>query len=208
LHNIAAANLALLRTHTKRFLNKYKIRISGGNKPEGKLQYAFYMKKGLYTLDPYASPSNAGYLHFDAINVPATPFIQVQNSPGNIQATLSSANSTLDLMLTTQFTGCCYCFMVSGTDLAAAHIDPQEAKTKIDGQHVSKQMRDHGGFSNGNGGTFKAYGRIADGSNLFGYPKAAQQMIVVAVKRSGSWRVYAQIDLGAHMDGKRIDVAE
>ena len=199
--SIARQNLTLLKTHPKQFLNQYKIIVNG--KPQGqRLSYGFYMEKAIYRLDcwfPFR-----GLVTEDAINVPATPYASVQNNLGNIQATLSSVDTSYDLMLTTQFTGCCYCFMVNGGDLAAAHIDPQGKTTGITGQHISQQIRANGGFSNGNGGTFEAYGRIAVGSGLFGYPQTAQQMIIVAVKKAGAWRLYAQSDMGTHITAERI----
>jgi len=199
---LARQNLLMLQTETRKFMKEYKLLVNG--KPQGqKFTYGFYMENGIYCLDCILLFK--ARFTVDAINVPATPFTQVQNSLGNIQATLSSVDSTCNLMLTTQFTGCCYCFMVNGTDLAAAHIDPQGLVTGITGQHISQQLRANGGFSNGNGGTFKAYGRVDDGSNLYGYPQSAQQMIIVAVKRASGWRVYAQIDVGGHLSAKRID---
>jgi hypothetical protein len=198
----ATTNLQLLRSNPQQFLERYKLIVNG--KPSGqRYSYGFYMEEGAYWLD-CITPSKAK-VQVDAINVPATPFTAVQHDLGNIQATLSSVDTTCDLMLTTQFTGCCYCFMVNGTSLAAAHIDPQGKKTGITGQQISAQLRDHGGFSNGNGGTFKAYGRVPVGSDLFGYPQTAHQMIIVAVKSGTNWGVYAQIDLGEDRHVQRID---
>lgn len=197
----ARENLNLLKTHPKSFLNQHKLIVNG--RPQGqRFSYGFYMENGIYNLD--CNMPFKGLITEDAINVPATPYGNVQNNLGNIQATLSSVDTNCDLMLTTQFTGCCYCFMVNGANLAAAHIDPQGRTTGITGQHISQQIRANGDFSNGNGGTFEAYGRIAVGSGLFGYPQTAQQMIIVAVKKAGTWRVYAQIDMGTHFTGERI----
>jgi hypothetical protein len=198
---LARENLTLLKTHTRRFLNQYKLIVNGRPQAQ-RFPYGFYMEQGSYRLNclmPFM-----GRITEDAINVPATAYASVQNSLGSIHATLSSVDSNCDLMLTTQFTGCCYCFMVNGANLAAAHIDPEGLKTGITGQHIAQQLRNSGGFSNGNGGTFKAYGRVDAGSALFGYPQAAQQMIIVAVKRSGAWRVYAQTDMGTHITVDRI----
>lgn len=198
---VARENLNLLKTHPKRFLNQYKLIVNG--RPQGqRFSYGFYMENGTYNLD--CNMPFKGRITEDAINVPATPYVSVQNNLGNIQATLSSVDNNCDLMLTTQFTGCCYCFMVNGGSLAAAHIDPQGRTTGTTGQHISQQIRASGDFSNGNGGAFKAYGRVDPASGLYGYPQTALQMIIVAVKRGGAWRVYAQIDMGTHIIAERI----
>jgi hypothetical protein len=157
------------------------------------------MRKGAYTLDCIGT--FRGKIQINAINVPATPYSRVQGSPGALTATLSSLDPSCNLMLTTQFIGCCYCFMVNETNLAAAHIDPEK---KVTGQHVSQQLRAHGGFSNGVGGTFRAYGRVDDGSRTYGYPQSAYQMIIVAV-RQRAWEVYAQIAREKTWDTRRID---
>jgi len=199
---VAQANLDLLQAHPRRFLGQFKLTINGKSTSQ-RCTYGFYMVGGTYKLDCYFP--GLGNVTVDAINVPATPYVNVQGNPGAIPATLSSLSAACTLMLTTQFTGCSYCFMVNGGSLAAAHIDPQGKATGTTGQQVSQDMRANGGFANGNGGTFKAYGRIADGSGLFGYPMAAQQMTIVGVKRGVDWRVYAQIELGDHRDVERID---
>lgn len=199
---LAGQNLQLLKTQTKRLLQQYKLRVNG--MPQAQVfTYSFYMSNGVYWLDCILPPN--GRTTVNAINVPATPYVNVQNGLGNIQPTLSSIDDNCDLMLTTQFTGCCYCFAVNGGDLAAAHIDPQGHTTGFTGQYIAQQLRDNGGFSNGNGGVFHAYGRVAAGSNdPGGYPQAAHQMIIVAVKRNGGWRVYAQTDMGTHFTAERI----
>jgi hypothetical protein len=199
---VAQVNLDLLQADPLQFLGTFKLTINGRSGAQ-KWPYGFYMKKGIYRLD-CLSPGN-GKVTVEAINVPATPYSSVQASPGTIMATLSSLDAGCNLMLTTQFTGCCYCFMVNGGDLAAAHIDPQGRVTGVTGQAISLHLRNSGGFANGNGGTFKAYGRIDNGSGLYGYAQAAQQMTIVGVKRASAWQVFAQIDMGTHRDVERID---
>jgi hypothetical protein len=113
------------------------------------------------------------------------------------------------MMLTTQFTGCTYCFMVSGdgTSLVAAHIDPGGGVGRTSphtGESISQALRANGGFNNGNGGVFRAYGRVAD-AGPFGYPKSATQMIITALKHHGRWQIYAQIAEGNGFRVERID---
>lgn len=199
---VARADLDLLRQHPRRFLTTYKLVVNGKSNA-GAIPYGFRMRAGAYELD--CLQPGLARVQVRAINVPATSYSSVQGNPGQVTATLSSIDNGCDLMLTTQFTGCCYCFMTSGGNLAAAHIDPQGHATGVTGQTVSQAMRDNGGFQNGNGGTFQAYGRVADGSAEFGYPQSATQMIVVAVKRGGAWRVYSQTELAGALTVRRLD---
>jgi len=178
-----------LLTQTRRFMNSYKLVVNG--QPNGGLiQYGFYMQQGAYYLDCFQAQHGA---QVQAINIPAQPYAGIVNTLGQIQATLADIAQGHTLALTTQFTGCCYCFERQGTNLAAAHIDPQGRATGVTGQQIQQALQG-GGFANTIGGPFRAYGRV--NGNQFGYPQAAQQMIVVAVARNNRWRVYAQIDLG------------
>ena len=204
LHNspgIAGRNLELLKNNTLQFLREYRLVVTG--KPEAKVfSYGFYMKDRTYRLD--CTGAHNARVIVNAINVPATLYASVKNDLGHIHATLSSIDDACNLMLTTQFTGCCYCFMVNGASLAAAHINPQTG-TGITGQHISQQLQVGGGFENGNGGEFKAYGRVdTPGPNVFGYPQNAQQMIILAIKQGGAWHVYAQIDMGQKLDAIKL----
>jgi hypothetical protein len=95
-----------------------------------------------------------------------------------------------------------------GASLVAAHIDPGGGigrTTTHTGQSVSQALRANGGFRNGNGGTFRAYGRVNDENRDFGYPMSADQMIIAALKVENRWRVYAQITEGTGWRVKRID---
>jgi hypothetical protein len=136
-------------------------------------------------------------------------FDTVERSLDSLTGTRSSDYDNCSVMLTTQFTGCTYCFMVSadGSSLVAAHIDPGGGIGRTSnhtGESVSKALRDNGGFRNGNGGVFRAYGRVADATQ-FGYPTSAQQMIITALRLKNRWRVYAQIAEQTGFTVKRID---
>lgn len=185
------------------FLQNNKLTINGKS-TELACSYGFSMRDGGYKFD-CLSPGSAKVTVM-AINVPATPYNNVKANLGAIKATLSSLDGTCKLMLTTQFTGCTYCFENTGPNLAAAHIDPQGKTTQVTGQTISKALREGGGFSNSLGGTFKAYGRVDTGSGTYGYPQTAEQMTIVAIKDNGAWAVYAQITLATHREVERIDV--
>jgi hypothetical protein len=180
-------------THTREFLERFAIRTSG--KPDSKIYtFAFFMKDNRYMITPF--PQNPpAIVNLKAINLPATGYTSVKDNVGHLPGTDSRAFNAEPLgknvMLTTQFTGCCYCFMLSNdrSSLVAAHIDPEK---KIDGDKMADVIRPGGGFANGNGGVFRAYGRQRDPAK-FGYPIDAQQMIVVAVCRDNKWEIWSQI---------------
>jgi hypothetical protein len=202
----AGANLAFLLASPKEFLAKYKVLVNGKS-TSGRFEYGFTMEKGTYKMqvgNPNQTPTK-----ILAINVPAVLFDTVERSLDSLTGTRSSDYDNCSVMLTTQFTGCTYCFMVSadGSSLVAAHIDPGGGIGRTSnhtGESVSKALRDNGGFRNGNGGVFRAYGRVADATQ-FGYPTSAQQMIITALRLKNRWRVYAQIAEQTGFTVKRID---
>jgi len=197
---MARARLADLKAHPDTFLRTYKLLVNG--RPDSRMyQYGFYMEGGIYLFDCIL-PGKAN-VHVDAVNVPATQYTGVRDTPGEITATLSSDFPAAEMMLTTQFTGCTYCFSVHGGVLAAAHIDPGRG-TGHTGREISKALRNHGGFSNGNGGEFKAYGMRRE-EDSFGYPRGALQTIIVGIKQGTTWVVYAQTLLGDTIRVQQID---
>lgn len=180
-----------LRANPLRFLSNNKITISG--KPTSNVfSYGFYMRDGKYKIDPWDWVDS--HQKIRAINVPATLYATVKDSLGAIPGTSSRDMDDAALMFTTQFTGCTFCFSVNGASLVAAHIDPGGGigrESEFDGVTISKALREGGGFSNGNGGDFKAYGRIKDGD--YGYPETADQMTIVGVRSVNEWEVFSQI---------------
>lgn len=198
--------LGELKANPVQFLGEHKLVINGGNKAGNPVQYKVAMKDGAYSFDCYGV--NKGRVTVAAVNVMATKYSVVSANPGALTAVDSTSGPNCDLFLTTQFTGCTFAFMKSanGSSLIAAHIDPGLG-TGVAGTAVSKAMRDNGGFAGGgNGGDFKAYGRVANNSGLFGYPESAAQMTIIGVKAAGQWRLYAQITgLDGSLTASRID---
>jgi hypothetical protein len=199
----AGPNLAFLLASPREFLEKYKISVTG-RPTSGPFEYGFAMDGGTYKItagNPGQTPTK-----FRAINVPAVLFEKVERSLDSLTGTRSSDYDDCSVMLTTQFTGCTYCFMVSAdrSSLVAAHIDPGGGVGRTSthtGETVSKALRENGGFRNGNGGVFRAYGRVSDKS-LYGYPLTATQMIITALKGKNGWKVFAQI---AEANGFRVE---
>ena len=203
---LAAQNRDFLLASPQEFLEKFKITVTGKG-TSAPFEYGFAMETGAYPIlagNPFQTATK-----LRAINVPAVLFATVERSLGAITGTRSSDHTDCSLMLTTQFTGCTYCFMVSGdgSSLVAAHIDPGGGVGRTSphtGESISQALRATGGFDYGNGGVFRAYGRVADGGP-FGYPKSATQMIITALKHNGRWQVYAQIAEGNGFRVERID---
>ena len=84
------------------------------------------------------------------------------------------------------------------------HIDPGGGVGRTSthtGESVSKALRENGGFRNGNGGVFRAYGRVSNGAE-YGYPLTASQMIITALKGKSGWKIFAQI---AEANGFRVE---
>jgi len=206
----AGPNLAFLLASPREFLEKYKISVSG-RKESAPFEYGIAMDGGMYKISA-GNPTRIK-TNFRAINVPAVLYETVKGSLGSLTGTDSSEgdNQQCGVMLTTQFTGCTYCFMVSAdrSRLMAAHIDPGGGagrKSVYDGETVSKALRGGGGFRNGDFGVFRAYGRVSDKS-LYGYPMDATQMIIVAIKGKNGWKVFAQISKTDGFSVERIDKA-
>jgi len=170
-------------------------------------EYSFFMRDGGYKLVPYAqNPPVQVKLH--GINMPATPFSTVKDNlkglPGVHTADYNDRPFGSNLLLTTQFSGCSYCFSVSvdRRSLITAHIDPEKGKG-VDGADIGKRLGAEGGFANGNGGTFRAYGRTTDRSK-FGYGDGS--MVIVAVRRDGTWEIWAQLtEVSGNVIVERID---
>lgn len=197
--------LGELRADPLTLLDSTKFIVNGGNKNGNPTTYKVANVDGAWSFDCYGT--NRGRVTLSAINVKATPYPSIQATPGAVTAVDSAVGPGCDLMLTTQFTGCTFCFMKSadGTNLRAAHIDPVRG-SGYSGQDVSLAMRTNGGFANANDGPWRAYGRVADNSGLYGYPQSAEQMIIVGIKDGGEWKVYAQVtEQGGNLRAERID---
>jgi hypothetical protein len=198
--------IAALKGDPLKFLAAHKLTINGGTKAGNPVLYTVAMKNGAYSFDCYGV--NKGRKSVSAVNVIATLYKDVKANLGALTPVDSASGPNCDLLLTTQFTGCTFAFMKSpdGSNLLAAHIDPGKG-SGVQGRDVSVAVRQGGGFGGaGNGGQFKAYGRVPNESGFFGYPESAAQMTIVGVKAAGQWRLYAQITaLDGGLTALRID---
>lgn len=156
-------------------------------------------------------PPPSGKAHsypLKAVNVPAIPWDMVPNrlAPGSSFADIVGTELTgADLLISTQFTGCAFCFKEVGGRLFAAHIMPDngpaggipgsgiELARQLDGQTVGVTGGD---FSNARGaGTFKVYGRgysnIGTRPTGYVYTGPPSSMTIIGVRR-GNWQIFSQ----------------
>lgn len=200
------AMLGRLRNDPVATLNSTKFVINGGNKAGNPVKFKIAMKNGAYTFDCYGT--NNGRVEISAMNVVATKYKDIKDTPGAINAVQSGDAAGADILLTTQFTGCSFCFMKApdNQSVRAAHIDPGNTAADPSGTELSETMRSDAGFANGNGGNLKVYGRVPNGSDEFGYPESAGQMTIIGLKDGMNWKIYSQImNLDGSLVAQRID---
>jgi hypothetical protein len=193
---VAAVEMALLRTHPARFLRKWRLSVAGAANP-GVTNYGVWMENGFYKLDPGPN-GNGRPTQIPAHNIPAEAYGTVVNNLGAIPGT-SCQSGASDLALTTQFTGCAFCFQIHQTELVATHLDPgaavgggrlaQNDPQRVTADLMRQALINNGAFQNGNGGTFRVFGK--DLNAAYAYPHG--RIIIVSVYRNNEWRVYAQI---------------
>ena len=197
--SVATRHIQNFQEHPVRWLNKYRLLVSTGSSAEVK-PFGFFMVDGKYNLD--AGTPGRGQVQVNALCLIPVTYNNVKAHADQVPAT-STAGRKCDLVLTTQFTGCSYCFSIQNGELTTAHIEPGRGTTNT-GSGVSNDMRTNGAFAGGKHADFKAYGRVDLGSAEFGY-QACDQMIAIGMKRPGSgWRIYAQMASNNTLTAKRI----
>ena len=206
---VANNELALLAIHPRRFLTRWRLAVTG-TPIAGVLNYDVTMSNGIYRLD--CTGANPGNTVFPALNIPARAYAGVQGNLGAIPGT-SSVGHAANVALTTQFTGCSFCFQIDNTvpELIATHLDPTAAvgggwlpvPQQLTGQFIRGQLIAHGAFAAGNGGVFTVFGRDLAAPYAYG----AVRVIIVSVFRNAEWRVYAQLQdvVNAQWAVHRID---
>ena len=192
---LANTELALLAIHPRRFLTRWRLAVYG-TPAAGVLQYDVTMSNAIYRLD--CTGGNPGNTTFQALNIPAQAYAGVQANLGAIPGT-SSLGHAANVALTTQFTGCAFCFQIDGAtnELLATHLDPTAAvgggllapHLRLTGQFIRGQLIANGAFLNGNAGTFRGCGR----DPVAAYAYDAVRVIIVSVFRNNEWRIYAQL---------------
>jgi hypothetical protein len=179
-----------------------------------------------YVFDVTAPPAARNAFGCAAAIVPAVFWHQV---PGRTNAQKAGSFAQIvpaeltgaNLMVSTQFSGCAFCFKVTGTRIFAAHIMPDDGAGGVlqgGGAELARQLAGQvagvtaGDFvAPGNGpGQFLVYG--AGYSNLPAFPNgypvrtvADQYMNILGVmKGGGAWRIYSQHTLNGVYTTVRI----
>jgi hypothetical protein len=207
------AKLDKLRSSPRQFLEENEIFINGHKKKEtghvrGPAWFLVSYEPGRkrFVFEPMGSEQDRadqpGY-RFQAISVPAVAHDDASEHR-NLQELIPTELTGLDIMLTTQFSGCSFCLQQSGGKVYAAHISPDEARTKQDPIALADTLRGTGAAAGGafkgvGGSGFRVYGRgESDVKGDAGYAKALKAMLIIGVRsKTGTWEVFSQhVDMG------------
>jgi hypothetical protein len=182
--------------------------------------YFYYRGRGYYKIDPTPQPNSPNCYRFNSVNVPAILWSNVPGRTANYNAgsfaqIVPTPLQNADVMTTTQFTGCSFCFKNNG-GVNAAHIWPSDVDIPNSGlpvgpggtsgaQRMAEQLcgTEAPGVTAGDfaapalaGGNFMVYG--AGHSNIVGqnagYPLVPPNqgyMSVIGLRR-GNWTVFSQ----------------
>lgn len=100
------------------------------------------------------------------------------------------------VVVTTEFTGCSFCMQGAGGDLMAAHMNPDERKTKISPRTVQSVCSEKGKFSGEGKGKFSVYGRTGEvTTGYLGSDEGGGAMTIIGFygeNPTPGWRLYSQ----------------
>lgn len=237
-----------LVTHPQRFLRTYLININGaiagrdkykanGNAPwTNQVTYHFFYDAGTDTFQfqPTALPGVAAQHQVVAASVPALHWSDV-NGRGNVMQPTQQAPSGFDqmfatdltgssLMLTTQLTGCVFCYMGTGATVWASHVLPMNMTPATladqllgNAQHV--QGGDFANFPNAPHPPLRVFGMtrgnatVTNGNQFYPQrsvvtaPGTCKYVSVLGLNTTGqSWRIYTQTvsSAGTIMEVRRL----
>jgi hypothetical protein len=156
-------------------------------------------------------PPPSGQAHpyqFRTINVPAVPWDLVPNrTVGNTFAGIVGTELIgSQIMISTQFTGCSFCFKEVNGRLFAAHIMPDNGAAggyAGGGPGLAQALAGldpligAGDFANAPpGGVFRVYGRgysnIATRPGGYNYAGPPAYMTIIGFRKAGVWEIYSQ----------------
>ena len=206
-----------LKTSPQLFLtNNIVVCQSWGNPPGGVLRHRFVFnyKDQVYMMLPPAmlhtlnDPAKA--LEVDAVNVPELYWGRLPKLPNGQPNWASIDASTLtgaDIMVTSAFSGCSFCFKNNGGSVYAAHISPATTTDPSIGPPptLANHLINSGNFGSPAGataGALQVYGRGA--SNLVGHalgyavnpvpgvPLIAASMYIFGLHIGGGWQIWGQ----------------
>lgn len=201
-----------LAAHPQRFLRVNRVMM--GNLRGGNQAVFFYdYPRSTYRFDQQPPAQVRNPCRLPAVIVPAVVWDQVPgrtNSQvaGSFAGIVGTELTGATTMVSTQFSGCSFCFKVVGPRIFAAHIMPDDGAGSAvtgGGAALARQLAGQvAGITGGNftapgngAGQFHVYG--AGWSNLPAFPNgypvraaADQYMNIFGVVKGGAWRIYSQ----------------
>jgi hypothetical protein len=142
------------------------------------------------------------------VSVPAVHWSQVPGvgaaAPGNFAAVLGCELTGANYMLTTQFTGCAFCWTNHGGVLRASHISPSGGGPvgyPGGGNALAQRLSAQGTMANAANAALTVFGAGAGNANVPAagnpfYPPSTQfrwGSIIGVNKGGGGWRLYLQV---------------
>jgi len=217
--------------HPRRFFDANKIIIRGSIHGKNKYTGAALVGPGAYqnvvSFHFYYNPADdrygiesslaAGVSHvFQAVSVPAVRWDEVPNRlvANSFAGILGTELAGASYMVTTQFTGCSFCFRTDGASTYAAHISPAvsglQLAQDLTGSNLAVAGGDFANFAGVGAPSFQVFGKghgnaaVRTGSSY--YPAATSSMYLFGVLNSGSWRIYTQsVDVNRNiLESRRI----
>lgn len=240
--------------HPRRFLNAHKVIVLGLSTGSAKfsnlaspsfanvLTFYFQYDPGhdRFVFNGNLNPQYGAGHPFTTVSVPAVNWYDVPGNggehaplvPANFAQLLGCELTGANFMVTTQFTGCTFCWTDHGGMVRACHIGPTKAGYPSaalatsypgGGNAVAQRMIAQGNpppggigvaaaMANAAGGALRVFGRGAGnapaiaGGNPF-YPNANLEYATIIGRNAGGWRFYLQaIDSGTHQisEARRI----
>jgi hypothetical protein len=190
--------LDLLKSNPVQFLKNNAFNMvsaSGKNVPSGVMDYVFYddALNGQYTLAAERDVNNIVTKKIKVFHLHVQPYAGLAKTRTANGESLDVVGNIaqLELMVTTQLTGCAIVYYLQGATLVAAHVQPTGG---IIAEAMCTNLRDDATLSNAPGlaktGVFGA--QAAKGGDPNNYLKAGNYNFCVGVRIGGTWGLYAQ----------------
>jgi hypothetical protein len=190
--------LALLKSEPVKFLKNNAFNMvsaSGKNAPSGVTDYVFYDDaiNGQYTLAAEKDVNNIVTKKIKVFHLHVQPYAGLARTHSSNGESLDVVGNVaqMDLMVTTQLTGCAIVYYLNGATLVAAHVQPTGG---IGAEAMCTNLRADATLSNAPGmaktGVFGA--QVAKGGDPNNYLKAGNYNFCVGVRIGGTWGLYAQ----------------
>jgi len=201
-----------LVSQTRAFLTNNRLLEGGiGSRTVAFLYYEY--KKNQFKIETTKPGIFPNSYQFSTVSIPPVAWFDVpgrtnRQDSGSFARILGTELTGANTMITTQFSGCCFCFKVVGGRIFAAHIMPDAGSggnpIAGGGTGLARQLAGQvPGITGGDfaapcppGGQFYVYG--AGYSNIprfpAGYPprQTSEYMNIFGKTRDGEWKIYTQ----------------